>query len=61
MDPIGLEEIAYELCQLLQDQVELVTHRKFNDLTEDELATYEKRKARILVLRSKLAELAKPN
>jgi len=61
MDPSGLEQIASELCRLLQEQVELVTHRKFNDLTEQELAAYEKRKARILVLRSQLAEFAKPN
>jgi hypothetical protein len=61
MDPIGLEEIARELCQLLQEQIELVTHRKFNDLTEDELAAYEQRKARIQALRSKLAEFAMPN
>ena len=61
MDPIGLEEIARELCELLQEQIKLVTHRKFNDLTEDELAAYEKRKARILVLRSQLAEFSKPN
>ena len=61
MDPSGLEQIASELCRLLQEQVELVTHRKFNDLTEQELAAYEKRKARILVLCSQLAEFAKPN
>lgn len=61
MDPAGLEQIASELCRLLQEQVELVTHRKFNDLTEEELAAYEKRKARILALRSQLAKFAKPN
>jgi hypothetical protein len=61
MDPVGLESVANELCQLLQEQIELVTRRKFNDLAENELAAYEQRKARILVLRSKLAEFAKPN
>jgi hypothetical protein len=60
MDSVGLEQIARELCRLLEEQVELVTHRKFNDLTDEELAAYEKRKARILALRSQL-ELAKPN
>jgi len=61
MDSVGLEMIARELCQLLQEQVELGTHRKFNDLTEAERAAYEKRKARILALRSQLAEFSKPN
>jgi hypothetical protein len=61
MDPAGLEQIARELCRLLEEQVALVTHRKFNDLTEQDLAAYEKRKARILALRSRLAEFAKPN
>jgi hypothetical protein len=61
MEPLGLEQIASDLCRLLQEQVELVTHRNFNDLTDEELATYERRKARILALRSQLAEFAKPN
>jgi hypothetical protein len=60
MDSVGLEQIARELCRLLEEQVELVTHRKFNDLTDEELAAFEKRKAQILALGSQLAELAKP-
>lgn len=61
MDPAELERIASELGRLLQEQVGLVTHRKFNDLTDEELASYEKRKARILALRANLAEFARPN
>ena len=61
MNPAGLEQISRELCRLLQEQVELVTRRNFNDLTEEELAAYEQRKARVLALRSQLVEFDRPN
>jgi hypothetical protein len=61
MDAAGLDEIVRQLCRLLEEQVKMVAGRKFNDFTDLELAAYEKRKARILALRSELAKFVKPN
>lgn len=60
MNPAALDDIARELCELLQGQVEMVVGRKFNDFTEEELAGYETRKARILALRSELQKFVRP-
>lgn len=60
MNSAGLEQIADELCRLLQEQVEVVAGRTFNDFTDEELAGYEKRKARLLVLRAELGKFVKP-
>src|ERR1035441_3194605 len=49
MDAAGLDAIARELCDLLQQQVESVVGRKFNDFTEEELEAYQRRKRRILL------------
>lgn len=60
MDPAGLDEVARELCELLQQQIEAVVGRKFNDFTDEELAAYEKRKRRIAELRSTLQNFVRP-
>jgi hypothetical protein len=60
MDTAGLDAIARELCELLQQQVESVVGRKFNDFTEEELETYERRKRRIVELRLELNKFVKP-
>ena len=60
MDTAGLDAIARELCELLQQQVESVVGRKFNDFTEEELEAYERRKRRILELRSELDKFVRP-
>jgi hypothetical protein len=60
MDTAGLDAIARELCELLQQQVESVVGRKFSDFTEEELETYERRKRRILELRSELDKFVRP-
>ena len=56
MDAMELKEIADELCHLLQDQVEILGKQEFEDLTDQELAAYEHRKARILNLRVALGK-----
>ena len=60
MDAAGLDAIVRELCELLQQQVESVVGRKFNDFTEEELEAYGRRKRRILELRSELDKFARP-
>jgi hypothetical protein len=60
MDTAGLDAIARELCELLQQQVESVVGRKFNDFTEEELEAYERRKRRIVELRLELNKFVKP-
>jgi hypothetical protein len=59
MDPTRFEQIAKELPELLDRQVEAILGRNFNDLTKEERAAYEDRRRRILVLRSELEELRK--
>jgi hypothetical protein len=54
MDAMELKQIADELCRLLQDQVEILGKRKFEDFTDRERAAYEDRKTCILDLRVKL-------
>ncbi|MGA7695553.1 MAG: hypothetical protein WCA76_11020 [Candidatus Sulfotelmatobacter sp.] len=60
MKTAGLDAIARELCELLQQQVESVVGRKFNDFTEEELDTYQTRKRRILELRFELDKFVRP-
>ncbi len=60
MDTAGLDAIARELCELLQQQVESVVGRKFNDFTEEELEAYQSRKRRIVELRSELNKFVRP-
>jgi len=59
MDATRFEQIARELPDLLDQQVEAILGRNFNDLTKEERAAYEDRRRRILVLRSELEELRK--
>src|SRR5271169_1344469 len=60
MDASGLDQIARELCDLLQCQIEALAGRKFDDFTETELDAYERRKRRILELRAELQKFVKP-
>jgi len=60
MDTAGLDAIARELCELLQQQVESVVGRKFNDFTNGELDAYQRQKQRILELRSELNKFVRP-
>jgi hypothetical protein len=60
MDTTGLDVIASELCELLQQQMDAVVGRKFNDFAEEELETYERRKRRIFDLRFELDKFARP-
>ncbi|MGA7400282.1 MAG: hypothetical protein WBW38_09685 [Candidatus Sulfotelmatobacter sp.] len=60
MDTARLDAIALELCELLQEQMEAIVGRKFNDFTKEELQAYERRKHQILELRSELDEFARP-
>ncbi len=58
MDPTGITQIALELCDLLQLQLDSIMGRKLTDFTPDQLNAYQKRKSRIAELRSKLQRIA---
>jgi len=58
MDPSGIAQIALEVCDLLQLQLDSIVGRKFTDFTPAEVNAYEKRKSRIAELRSELHHLA---
>jgi hypothetical protein len=58
MDPSGIAQIAPEVCDLLQLQLDSIMGRKLTDFTPEELDAYEKRKSRIAELRSELERLA---
>jgi len=58
MDPSGIAQIALEVCDLLQLQLDSIMGRKLTDLTPEELDAYQKRKSRIAQLRSELHQLA---
>ena len=60
MDPSGIAQIALELCDLLQLQLDSITGRKLTDFTPNELDAYQKRKSRIAELQSELHRLADP-
>jgi hypothetical protein len=57
MDPSGIAQIAPEVCDLLQLQLDSIMGRKLTDFTPEELHIYEKRKSRIAELRSELRQL----
>ncbi|MGB9234257.1 MAG: hypothetical protein WCC04_07565 [Terriglobales bacterium] len=57
MDATRLEQIARELPELLDRQVEAILGRNFRDFTENERTAYEERKRRILHLRTQLRKL----
>jgi hypothetical protein len=58
MDPSGIAQIALEVCDLLQLQLDSIMGRKLADLTPQEVNAYEKRKSRIAELRFELHRLA---
>ena len=60
MDPSEIAQMALELCDLLQLQLDSIMGRKLTDFTPDELDAYQKRKSRIAKLRSELHRLANP-
>jgi len=59
MDASMFERIARELPDLLDQQVEAIVGRNFNDLTEEERTAYEERRRKILELRAELEKLRK--
>jgi len=59
MDPSGIAQIAPEVCDLLQLQLDSIMGRRLTDFTPEEVDIYEKRKARIAELRSRLRELVR--
>jgi hypothetical protein len=60
MDPSGIAQIALELCDLLQLQLDSITGRRLTDFTPEEMNAYQKRKSRIAELRSELHRIANP-
>jgi hypothetical protein len=61
MDPSGIAQIALELCDLLQLQLDSIMGRKLTDFTAEEVNAYQQRKSRIVGLRSELRRLANPS
>jgi hypothetical protein len=55
------ERIARELPDLLDQQVEAIVGRTFNELTSEERTAYEERRRKILELRAELEKLRKGN
>jgi len=60
MDPSGIAQIALELCDLLQLQLDSIMRRKLTDFTPEEMNAYQKRQSRIAELLSELHRLANP-
>jgi hypothetical protein len=60
MDPSGIAQIALELCDLLQLQLDSLMRRRLTDFTPEEMNAYQKRKSRIAELLSELHRLANP-
>jgi len=58
---IQFDAITHEILELLDQQVQTIFGRKFNDFTQDEKDVYQNRKRRILELRSKLQDLLGPS
>jgi len=54
MDATPFEKITRELLDLLDQQVDAIAGRSFDDLSKEERDAYEERRRRILELRSKL-------
>jgi hypothetical protein len=61
MDSRGIAQLALEVCDLLQQQLDSITGRGLSDFTPEELDAYKKRKSRIAELRSELHQLANPS
>jgi hypothetical protein len=63
MTPDVIAQIALQLCDLLQLQLDsIIGHKndhKLDDLTPNELENYQRRKARIAELRAELHRLTK--
>jgi hypothetical protein len=60
MEGSDITRIVRELCDLLDRQMETLRERKLDDLPDNELRDYEKRKARIAKLRAELQKHARP-
>ncbi len=60
MEPKEIAELAIEICDLMQLQLDSIMDRKLSDFTTEELDAYQKRKSRIAELRSELHRLANP-
>jgi len=60
MDSRGIAQVALEVCDLMQEQLDSIMGRKLSDFTPEELDAYQKRKSRIGELRSELHRLAYP-
>jgi len=58
MKPSEIAQIALEVCDLMQQQLDSILGRKLTDFTPEEVAAYQKRKARIAELLSRVRELA---
>lgn len=56
-----VSEIAGQLCDLLDQQMNAITVRGSRDLTDVEGTGYEQRRTQISTLRSELKSLAYPN
>jgi hypothetical protein len=56
----GIDQIVRELCDLLDQQMQTMSGRGFQDLTDEELANYQPRNTRIAALRAQLAKFTRP-
>jgi hypothetical protein len=61
MDGASVAEIAFQLCALLDQQMQAVSGRGLEGLSDEEAANYELRRKQIAALRAELGTLAKPN
>jgi len=60
MDPSDIAQLALELSDLLQLQLDSIMGRNLADFPPGELDAYQKRKSRIAELRTELHRLANP-
>jgi hypothetical protein len=60
MDESGIDQIAQDLSQLLDQRLKALAGRGFQDLTDAETKNYEQRRIRIAMLRAKLAKFEGP-
>lgn len=58
---VRVRGLAGELCDLLDEQMKAITGRELQDLSDEEVASYEMRRTQIASLRSELNTLAHPN
>ena len=58
MEPSEIAQIALEVCDLMQLQLDSIMGRKLTDFTPEEVNAYQRRKIRIAELRSELHQLA---